>query len=106
MEKNQSVTVTLDEPIQRGEDKITEVVLRRPKAGALRGVSLMELMNMQTDAIIKVVPRVSSPTLNEPDVAGMDSADLAQLGIALAGFFVPRAALEAAKKALSESLPE
>jgi len=36
-------TVTLDEPIQRGEQRIESLLLRKPTAGELRGISLVEL---------------------------------------------------------------
>ncbi len=37
-------TVALDTPIKRGNGLITEVTLRKPSAGELRGVSLAELL--------------------------------------------------------------
>ena len=41
-----TVTIPLEEPIQRGEQKIDKLTLRRPQAGELRGVRLAELTNL------------------------------------------------------------
>jgi hypothetical protein len=85
-------TITLDSPIKRGEQTITEITLRKPAAGELRGTSLNALVNLDVDALGKVLPRISSPTLTEFDVREMDPADLVQLGVAFADFLLPNRA--------------
>ncbi|HDR8929199.1 TPA: phage tail assembly protein [Burkholderia vietnamiensis] len=86
-------TVTLDTPIERnGGTPITEITLRKPAAGELRGTSLNALVNLDVDALGKVLPRISSPTLTEFDVQQLDPADLVQLGVAFAGFLLPKRA--------------
>lgn len=86
-------TVTLDTPIERGTNKITEVTLRKPSAGELRGTSLQALCNLDVDALSKVLPRITTPTLTDHEVARMDPADLVQMGAMFAGFLAPKAAL-------------
>lgn len=83
-------TVALDTPIQRGEQTITEVTLRKPAAGELRGASLSALLQMDVDALTAVIPRISSPTLTQADVRAMDPADLAELGGTLAFFLLQK----------------
>ena len=39
-------TVQLDTPIKRGKTEITEIVLRKPQSGALRGTRLQAIMDM------------------------------------------------------------
>lgn len=85
-------TITLDTPVQRGDTRITQITLRKPKAGELRGVALTDLLQLDVDALQAVLPRVSAPTLTKPDVANLDPADLVQLGTVVAGFLLPRAA--------------
>ena len=80
-------TVQLDEPIQRGNTSITEVQIRKPKAGELRGISLMELGNLSVAALQTVLPRLTIPTLTAQDVAGMDPADLLALGAEVSFFW-------------------
>lgn len=84
-------TVTLDEPIKRGDQTISQITLRRPRAGELRGVSLVELAQLDVAALTKVLPRISIPTLTDNDVSNLDPADLLALGAELAGFFQRKA---------------
>jgi hypothetical protein len=86
-------TVTLDTPLTRGNQQITEVTLRKPSAGELRGTSLQALCNLDVDALSKVLPRITTPMLTDADVARMDPADLVQMGALFAGFLAPKAAL-------------
>ena len=61
--------VTLDQPIKRGTSEITNVTLRKPASGELRGVLLIDLLNMDVSSLIKVIPRISSPGSNRPSPA-------------------------------------
>jgi len=84
-------TVTLDEPLIRGTTLITEIQVRKPKSGELRGVSLIELGNMDVVALQRVLPRITQPTLTAADVANLDPADLVSLGAEVAYFLVRKA---------------
>ncbi|TKC83453.1 phage tail assembly protein [Trinickia terrae] len=84
-------TVTLDTPLVRGNQTIERIALRKPRSGELRGVSLSDLVSLDVVALTKVLPRISSPTLTEADVANIDPADLVQLGGLFAGFLMPKA---------------
>lgn len=84
--------VVLDAPIHRANgNHITEVQLLKPNAGALRGLSLTELLQMNTLAIQTILPRITQPQITKPDTANLDPADLVALGTALVGFLVPKA---------------
>lgn len=85
-------TVTLDTPIARGEQRIATLDIRKPNAGELRGVHLADLLQMDVAALIKVLPRLTQPTLTEQDVGAMDPADLTQCALTVSGFLLPRAA--------------
>lgn len=85
-------TVELDTPIVRGETEITELTLRKPSSGELRGVSLAEVLQMQTDALMTLIPRLSNPSLTAPEVRQMDPADLVQCGGEIASFLLPKRA--------------
>ncbi len=82
--------IVLDEPIIRGTQKITELRLRKPKAGELRGVSLSDLLNLDVTAIIKVLPRISLPSVTEAEARAMDPADLVEVGGRLGGFLLKK----------------
>ncbi|KVP62178.1 phage tail assembly protein [Burkholderia ubonensis] len=89
MQSKQSAVISLDTPIKRGEQEIASVTLTKPLAGALRGVALTDLLQLDVIALSKVLPRISSPTLTDQDVLRMDPADLLQLGTEVASFLVP-----------------
>ncbi|WP_205956984.1 phage tail assembly protein [Pantoea stewartii] len=88
-------TVTLDTPIKRGKTEIKEIVLRKPQSGALRGVRLQALMEMDVNAVMAVLPRVSAPALTAQEVNEMDPADLLALSVEVATFLLPKSALSA-----------
>lgn len=83
-------TVPLDTPIQRGEQTITEILVRKPMAGELRGVSLQDLIQMDVLALRKVLPRITIPSLTDHEIGRMDPADLLQLGVAVTSFLAQR----------------
>ena len=83
-------TITLEEPLQRGDSQITSVEVRRPGAGELRGLKLVEVINMDVSALATLLPRITSPTLTSGDVAALDPADLLQFGMETAAFFMTR----------------
>lgn len=85
-------TVVLDSPIRRGVTTIDSVTLRKPSSGELRGVSLVDLLQMDVASLIKVVPRISSPTLTAIEVSGMDPADLLALSSKISGFLLQKSA--------------
>jgi|TARA_Y100001949_G_scaffold174812_1_gene183099 hypothetical protein len=87
--------VELDGPIVRGSQTITSITLRKPMAGELRGVSLVDLMQMEVLALRKVLPRITTPTLADVEIGRMDPADLLQCGVAVAGFLLQKSAREA-----------
>ncbi|OHX19851.1 phage tail assembly protein [Chromobacterium sphagni] len=83
-------TITLDTPIKRGDSEITAIELRKPGAGELRGVNLTDVLNVDVDALHKVLPRITSPALTMQDVAKLDPADLLKFGQMVAYFLVPK----------------
>lgn len=85
-----SKPITLDTPITRGETKITEITLRKPTAGELRGCNLTDLLQMDVATLQRVLPRITSPALTEQDVGRMDPADMLQLGTEVSGFLLPK----------------
>lgn len=83
-------TVILDTPIRRGTSTIDSITLRKPNSGELRGVSLAELLQMDVNSLVKVVPRICSPTLTAVEVTSMDPADLFALGTKVSGFLLQK----------------
>ena len=89
-------TITLDTPIIRGETSITSITLRKPASGELRGVSLIDLAQMDVLSLRKVLPRITTPTLTDIEIGRMDPADLLQCGVAVGSFLLKKSDREAA----------
>ncbi|WP_263264903.1 phage tail assembly protein [Pseudomonas sp. RIT-PI-S] len=87
--------IMLDNPIIRGSTSITEVTLRKPLSGELRGLKLVDLLNGDVNATLRLVPRISQPTLTEQEVASLDIADLVLCADAVAVFLQKKAATAA-----------
>lgn len=83
-------SVTLDSPIKRGKTEITQISLRKPQSGELRGVQLIELLNMDVASLIKVIPRISTPSITTPEAAAMDPADLLACGSKITDFLLQK----------------
>lgn len=82
--------VELETPLQRGKNTVTEITVRKPMSGGMRGVSLVDIMNLDVAALTKVMPRITTPALTEAELKTMDIVDLVQLGTALNGFLTPK----------------
>lgn len=91
MERKEFEVVELDQPIKRGSGdtakEITEITLRRPQGGDLRGQSLIDISMAKIDAISAVLPRISNPVIHANEIKQMDGADLMDIGLTIAGFF-------------------
>ena len=83
-------TVTLDAPIQRGEQTIDSIRIRKPKSGELRGLALVELGQLKVDALTKLLPRVTLPILTPAEVSNMDPADLLACGAEIGSFLLQK----------------
>lgn len=85
----ENTPITLQTPITRGEQTITEVLVRKPRSGELRGLSLTELLQLNVTALQAVLPRITQPTLTRQDVDNLDPADIVSLGAVVANFLLP-----------------
>jgi hypothetical protein len=84
--------VSLETPIQRkGADPITEVSLRKPTVGDLRGLKLIDVGQMDVKAVERLLPRITVPPLLPDEVAALDIADLFVLAGMAASFFMKAA---------------
>lgn len=81
MSEKTEATVKLDNLIKRGDTTITEIVLRKPQSGALRGTRLQAVMEMDVASMMTVIPRISTPTLTPQEMADLDPADLAAMSV-------------------------
>lgn len=85
-------TVTLDTPIKRGDQEIKTLTLRKPNAGELRGLSLMQLLQLDVNQVSKLLPRIATPLITEADIIPMPVDDFSALGTKMIGFFLQKEA--------------
>lgn len=84
-------------PIERKSGTITEVTLRMPDTGALRGLKLTNVLQMDVNTMQVLLPRISEPPLLPDEVAGLSPADLLTLSSEAIGFFMSAADLAVAE---------
>uniref|UniRef100_UPI0036DB9250 phage tail assembly protein n=1 Tax=Photorhabdus sp. RM322S TaxID=3342825 RepID=UPI0036DB9250 len=83
-------TIVLEEPLVRGNSDITEVVVRKPNSGALRGARLQALLEMDVDSMVLVLPRITTPALTKSDLLTMSPGDLINLSVEVVNFLLPK----------------
>ena len=81
IDKNtKGITYVLAKPITIGENTISELHMRRPTAGDLRGLKLIDLMTGGTDEYWKLLPRILTPPVPaevlEPQINVVDFVQL------------------------------
>lgn len=91
-------TVQLEQPIQFGGNTITEITIRKPNVKALSGVSLQAIYQHDVNALVKILPRVTTPALTAQQVMDLDPVDFAQLGGHLVTFLYPKDLQKAIKE--------
>ena len=99
-------TVTLMEPIQRGEKIIEELQLRKPKAGELRGLSLQDVIGLDIGTMLKLLPRITEPALTDDEAADMDPADFTECAGTVRGFFMTAAERKMIEALVAEQQPK
>lgn len=103
---NKFETVTLVEPIRRGDQVIDRITLRKPRAGQMRGLTLQDLISSDVGAILKVIPRISDPVLTPHECDDLDPADLTEIGGAIRGFFMTAGERKMLEAMIAEQQPK
>ena len=83
----QTKTAVLAQPIEvKDGAAITEVEVRKPFAGEMRGLSFSNIMELDVDSMVTLIPRISD--LTERQMINLDPVNMAPLFTAVVGFFV------------------
>lgn len=91
-DKQTEKTIQLDTPIKRGKTEITEIVLRKPQSGALRGTPAGHY-GYGCERDDDRDPRISSPALTAQEIAEMDPADLTAMSVEVVTFLLKKSVL-------------
>lgn len=83
--------VTLDTPLKIGDALVDSISLRRPTAGEMRGLKLLDICQMEVGAICTLVSRIGTPALTSADLSALDPADLLTLSTEVTDFLEPKA---------------
>lgn len=86
-------TVPLDTPIMRGETEIRTIALRRPRAGELRGLSIADLARLEVNAMLNLLPRITTPSLTPKELEDMRLEDLTALSNEAGSFLLQRSVM-------------
>ena len=90
MKENEAVkprVLKLKPRIIRDDKPVHEISLREPSAGELRGIRLFDLTQGDAEAVIKLLPRISSPTLTPAEANKLALRDFARAMILVAEMF-------------------
>lgn len=81
------IQVNLNTPIKIGDQEIKTLKITKPNAGSLRGVKMLDVLQMDVDAHAKILPRICNEITSEQFVMDMDCADLAFVMGKVVSFF-------------------
>lgn len=84
----QTKQITLEKGVKLGENIITDITITKPLVGHLKGISIKNLIEMQTDEIAKLIPRVTMPSLPQHALDKMDFAEFLTLAGEVMGFLM------------------
>lgn len=78
-------------PVVRGERVIDYVEIGEEirQAGSLRGLSLIEVLNLKTDPMMTLLSRVTAPRLKLAEIQSLSTGDFVALATMAANFFAP-----------------
>ena len=80
--------VTLTEPLRRGETELTEITILKPNVLTLKGLKMFEIMQIDVDTYIQLLPRITAPALTKNELQNMEAVDFTALCLETVGFFV------------------
>ncbi|HIC1786300.1 TPA: phage tail protein [Escherichia coli] len=83
--------VQLSCPVVRGERVIVYVEIGEEirQAGSLRGLSLIEVLNLKTDPVMTLLSRVTAPRLKLAEIQSLSTGDFVALATLVANFLAP-----------------
>ncbi|MFA9485471.1 MULTISPECIES: phage tail assembly protein [unclassified Moraxella] len=78
--------ITLTHGVKLGDNTITDITVNKPFVSHLKGISLTKLFNMETEELLRLIPRVTTPSIPQPALERMEIADFTYLVGEVVGF--------------------
>lgn len=82
-------SVTLSAPVRVDGKDVTEITIREPKAGEMRGLLMVQIAQMDTTHLMKLLPRITVPSLSEAQLSDLRLSDFFALSTKAVSFLVP-----------------
>ena len=95
MKNENQKTVELINPIVRGEKEFKEIIVSKPTVPALKGLKMLDVLQMDVDVLQVLLPRITQPMLHKNDFINMEVDDFTDLATAAIGFLGKKSATEA-----------
>lgn len=81
------VEVSLKKPVKHGDSSISRVIVCEPTESSLRGLTLTDVLKLDSEALRILIPRLTTPTLHANHTAALCAADRLRLALAIQSFF-------------------
>ncbi|GAA6939573.1 hypothetical protein AOH328_00390 [Helicobacter pylori] len=95
MKNENQKTVELINPIVRGEKEFKEIIVLKPTVPALKGLKMLDVLQMDVDALQVLLPRITQPMLHKNDFINMEVDDFTDIATVAIGFLGKKSATEA-----------
>ena len=87
--------VPLSSPLKIDGEEVSEITLRKPSPGELRGLSMVDILRMETDTLFKLLPRITQPPLSPIQLSTeIEPEDFTELATKTLLFFVKKEQME------------
>lgn len=68
------IVKTVELPVPQG--KLKKIILRKPISGEMRGIKMLDVINMEVGTIETLLRRISTPVLTPEEFHNLDMANL------------------------------
>jgi len=85
-----TATIPLSKPLTVNEQEVTKLTLRKPGAGELRGLRLVNIYSLDMDTVATLVPRIADPQISIEHFYSLEIEDIGEIGRHLLDFFHPK----------------
>ncbi|WP_279458949.1 phage tail assembly protein [Actinobacillus delphinicola] len=85
--KNNTKIVAFDKPLMRGKLEIQEVELIEPTVNTLKGLRVLDVLQLDVDAYTTLLPRITNPALTPAEISQLSPADFISLCTECVSFF-------------------
>lgn len=92
--KTDITLITLTEPVKIDGKDVSEIKLRKPMVGELRGLSMSSILQMDITTLSTLFERITMPPMSPDQIAKLDPADFTEMGVKALLFFAKKNQLE------------